>query len=324
MAQYGSCFKKLLIGTSIAFTTSVLLLTDASPALAVERPARPQDTGRLHTISWNACDRFGSGSVPCTDNEGSDRAVAIENMMLAPDFLPIVASLQEICYKTYRDAKDFLGDAYRGDFKMTVPNLFARCGGNGKWGVAYIVKAPIVKESALPLPDDESETRVVLCGRTTIFSGFRVCTTHLTPVGENPTEEQVGRLATYMSDWALDGAAVTVGGDMNMNALWPACDPHPCCPQTDYVNRLKPLYYGNFGQGAGNCGPGTNYYYEADNERAGGDGVYDQPTIYNAYRKLDYIFFNYQRFNSDYGGAVLTDNGLSDHLVVRAAMTVHD
>lgn len=169
--------------------------------------------------------------IPCTDDTPSERAVYIENTMLAPDFLPQVATFQEMCYTTYRDVKDLLGDDYRGDFRATVNDLTARCGGTGgKWGVAYIVKASLVKESALLLPDDPGEPRVVLCGRTTIYSGFRVCTTHLTASTaehpEYPTAAQVGALGNYMRGWALEGDAVTVGGDINLNALWGLCDPH--------------------------------------------------------------------------------------------------
>lgn len=82
-----------------------------------------------------------------------------------------------------------------------------------------------------------------------------------------------------MSDWALDGDATIVGGDMNLNALWLYCDPNGPNPD-EYVNRLKPLYYSNFGPGNKNCGPGRNYYYEADNDRdTAGDGIYDESTV---------------------------------------------
>lgn len=313
----------------------------ASPSqspLPPPSPSGPEGTGRLHTFTWNVCDQFQvPNRAPCDDNEPFDRAVYIENIFLAADYLPQVGMFQEMCYTTYNMAKDFLGNAYKGDFRATINFLEDRCGGNGKWGLAYIVKAPtLTKESALSLPDDEAEPpdyygepRVVICGRTTIYSGFRVCSTHLTPayndLDDDPSVAQVNTLGNYMRDWAVDGAAVVVGGDMNMNAQWGLCDPHPCCPPYHYVNRLKPLYYGGFGQGNTNCGPGTNWYYEGDNEHSGAAGPFDETTIAGAtLRKLDYVFFNYQRFYSDYGGDAMGVNGLSDHVYVKSSMTVHD
>lgn len=172
------------VATAVASASLAL----APATWAADPSAEPAGSGRLHTITWNACDQFNTDKIPCRDDTTHERAVYIENIMLEPEYLPQVAMFQEICYSTYRRAKELLGDEYRGDFRSTVERP-DQCGsGNsGKWGVAYIVKGPLTRESALPLPDDVGEPRVLFCGRTTIYSTFRVCTTHLTASSdENP------------------------------------------------------------------------------------------------------------------------------------------
>jgi len=70
------------------------------------------------------------------------------------------------------------------------------------------------------------------------------------------------------------------------------------------------------------CGQVTGQFYEADHWRGdAGDGFYDIDTLGSI--KYDYALFNNQRFYADHGGGV-GGSYVSDHDVLRAAMTVHD
>lgn len=146
-----------MLGILLSILLAMTALVHPSQALAAT-----QGSGRLHTLTFNACDQYLTGKPTCTDNTPHDRAIYVENIMLASDFYPQVGMFQEMCRSTFQESLNLLGTSWYGDFEPTVEGLYTRCGGNGKWGVAYIVESPIVKENALGLPDDAAEKRVVL------------------------------------------------------------------------------------------------------------------------------------------------------------------
>jgi len=110
------------------------------------------------------------------------------------------------------------------------------------------------------------------------------------------------------------GNAVVLGADLND-------DVHFCGSPNQYL--VATLYFTTYGAGTQNgCGQGTGQFYEADHWRGdAGDGFYDIDTLGS--NKYDYALFNHQRFYTDYGGGV-GGSYVSDHDVLRAAMTVHD
>jgi len=114
--------------------------------------------------------------------------------------------------------------------------------------------------------------------------------------------------------YIVDGAAVMVGGDFNINNKT-SCSTGP--------NKLLPLYINYYGGSTTySCGPGTGNFREADQYHSGGDTYYDIAT--NGTKKLDYIFFNYQRFDGSDFGAEPVYSYVSDHYVLRGAMTIFD
>lgn len=81
----------------------------SDPTLDVE------GTGRLHTVTWNACDNQGQGQAICETATSHQRAVYIENTMLDP-YGPQVGMFQEICKYTYNQALGYLGSGWHGTF----------------------------------------------------------------------------------------------------------------------------------------------------------------------------------------------------------------
>jgi len=86
------------------------------------------------------------------------------------------------------------------------------------------------------------------------------------------------------------------------------------------------MYLQPFGHST-RCYTNTGDSYEADEPTTSGDGFYNEGTFARGFfqddPKLDYTFFNWQRFFHNYGGDA-TSSHVSDHDLLRSAMTVHD
>lgn len=285
---------------------------EAESGLAVDA------VGRLHMVQFNICDQYlQPDKAPCADDDFAARINYIKSVMT--QFGSQVGTFQEMCYSTYLGLKSQLGAGWDGDFYPTVTlDSYLRCTTTKDWGVGFLAHGVVNQYPVIPLPLVGGEARVLLCGTTTIYSGFRICTTHLDTTGPS---SQLDVIANQTRTWALLGNATIIGGDFNMSVRWPTCDPWQGSPK--WVNRMKPMYWSNFGQKTRACGPGTNYYFEADNTTTFGDGTYEEYTnIANSW-KFDYAFFNAQRFNSDYGADAVSTT-ISDHRYLKAALTVHD
>lgn len=314
--MYALAFRPRALHAVLA-TVSLLLLFQTplldTPALAhaeaTREPIDPAGTGRLHTISFNACDQYleNPGSV-CYNDTPMARATYIKNMMNS--WGAQAAAFQEMCRSTYDELLGQLGlSQVYGYFEHTVTVSIDRCVTGTSWGIAVITKQIISSRVEVHYPDDDDEQRLMLCGNSYSYSGFRTCSTHLSL---NPSANQVNTAGDQMKAWALAGDATIVGGDFNI-------DNRASCSA---ANRMIPIYLGRFGQGVRACGPGSNYYYEVDNQTSFGDGTYDENTNAGT-KKLDYTFMNSSRFYSDYGGDAIGTT-ISDHKYIRGAMTVHD
>lgn len=297
----------------VACTFVLCLAAVGGAADASSTPPRPDQgrerlvgTGRLHSISFNVCDQVGQQFCM---SPSSTKAGYIEDVLNA--WSAQTGSFQEICETTFNSLRSHLGyGSWDGEFYSTLDAPVGRCGADRDWGVAIFVKASIFAPDsvyAVPL-QDYGEDRVLFCGNATHFSGFRLCTTH-----SGGQAQQVLDVAESSENWTDSGAAYILGGDFNI-------DVRSSCSQ---ANRMIPMYYGGFGVGGTTCGPGTHDMYEADHYTSNGDRTYDEKTYLPSPWKIDYLFFNRQRFYTDYGGDAIATS-LSDHLYLRSAMTIHD
>lgn len=297
---------------------------------------------RVHSIQFNACDQFQRpGKDPkCSDVAPVNRATAIR--ISVDDFGANTLSLQELCRSTYNELLNTQlggsGAGWRGVFSTTVaiPAGDRRCtsAGGGDWGVAVLVKGAsfssvdgsVVGYDPKRGPNGtiiNGEQRRLLCGNTSILgNGFRLCSTHLTVLsGELPAErdtrnrQQINVVADRTVGRANGGAALLIGGDFNRNL-------NDC--STSFLTPFDRLYRGGYGDTGnpsrpGGCRDGYGPFYEADH-RVAGSSDFDEGTVGNS--KLDLTFFNYQRYYGDYGGDA-RDSTVSDHRLLRGAMTLH-
>jgi len=111
----------------------------------------------------------------------------------------------------------------------------------------------------------------------------------------------------YLDGWASGGAATILGGDLNINVR--------DCGESQ---RLNQQYRGTY-FGCNDIGYGPNR--EADQETTFGDTIYNETTFGG--EKLDYGFFNYQRFDTTNFGADATSSTVSDHDPYRIALTIY-
>lgn len=266
-------------------------------------------TGRLHGISFNVCDQVGQTYCASPSTAKATHIKGILNSWSAQ-----VASFQEMCRTTFDSLRSQLGyGSWDGEFYRTISAPEGRCGSNRDWGVAIFVKASIFSNVYEVKLYDVGEDRVLFCGNATHFSGFRLCTTHLDQSGPPQQVQDVADSSLY---WILDrDAAYILGGDFNIDVSYGTT-----CSEAD---RMAPMYYGGFGLEGLSCGPGTNYLYEADRYTSSGDGDYDEDTFDSPLWKVDFMFFNTQRFYNDYGGDAVTST-YSDHRYLKSAMTIHD
>lgn len=301
----------LIVGTVLGLDTSVANSSQRPelPADVTARTSAVQATGRLHSITFNVCDQVGQSycARPST-------AKAIHIKGLLNNWSSQTGSFQEMCRTTFDQLRSQLGyGSWDGEFFHTAPAPISDCGTNRDWGVAIFVKASIFSNVYAVYLDDAGEDRVLFCGNATHFSGFRLCTTHLDPSGPPAQVQDVADSSRY---WILDeDAAYILGGDFNIDVSYGTT-----CTN---ANRMAPMYWGGFGLGGLTCGPGSNYLYEADRYTSTGDGDYDEDTFDSPLWKIDFLFFNTQRFYSDYGGDAVFSS-YSDHSYLKGAMTIHD
>lgn len=217
---------------------------------------------------------------------------------------------------TYDNLRSRLGSSWDGEFKDTLQyNQWGgtpddRCGPlHAPWGVVLLAHSGVSSRLpiALPLGSSETETRVMLCGNTTIGVGFRICTTHLSVSSQNVAQSNF-IADQYLDGWAANDNATVLGGDFNINV-------RSCSGATNLTQQYH-LYFGF----CGNFGYGPNH--EADAVTDWGDTDYNEETL-GLSSKFDYTFFNFQRFNTDDYGADATDSTVSDHNPLRSSITVH-
>jgi endonuclease/exonuclease/phosphatase family metal-dependent hydrolase len=297
--------KRFTIAT-VLFALCVLAAVQLGTASPVDASTR-----RLHVFQFNACDQYGTShsSSACRNTRWYDRADAISASI--QNWSADAVTLQEVCQSTYNRILRDLGSGWHGYFKHTYVTAYNdfRCGGSGGayWGIAILAKSPVSDVTAILLEEEpDGEARRLLCGNVTIGSGFRLCSTHLSNSSDNAAQAE--KVSFEVNYWVSRGAAVLLGGDLNINV-------RNCTEAAS----LSPLYYGGFGPSR--CESGYGHLYEADKATSWGDGTYDEPTYGSA--KIDYVFFNRQRFYADYG-ADATYTSVSDHRPMRAAVTIHD
>jgi len=121
-----------------------------------------------------------------------------------------------------------------------------------------------------------------------------------------------------LSSYAAGGSAILLGVDANLNSIDCALASH-----------LRPLYVGDYGGpfSTVTCqyfGYASGYgpMYEADQHHAGGDGTYTAMTYPSEGWKIDYVFFNWQKWYADYN-ANPSGSTVSDHSILRGEGTLH-
>jgi endonuclease/exonuclease/phosphatase family metal-dependent hydrolase len=286
----------------------LVLLVLVVASLAAQPPAQAA-TLRTRVLDFNACDQFGRN--PDCDATAAQRAAAIATSVA--NGANNVVTLQEVCRYTYDRLLQRLGSAWHGAFFQTVGIGDDRCApGARSWGIALLARAPApanVTATLLPNPLGESERRYLLCGDVVIGATFRVCSSHFSVRTAAYTEQATavgGRLATH----AAGGGAAVLGVDTNV-------DVRTCTAAAV----LRPLYASGFGgTSSTTCQTGTGVMIEADQYRAGGDGLYNAPTCETL--KCDYVFLTAQRWRTDYRG-VVTSSWLSDHEILRGEGTLN-
>jgi hypothetical protein len=311
---------------------------EADPALddpGADDPVAPPTqvvSTRLHVIQFNACDQWHVVKHPdarCKNTAPTDRGIAIANIMRG--FGADVASFQEICRSTADVIRANLGSIWKYYFQPTypLPSADTRCGSAGSstvWGQAVFTRGASFSSPVNINLDDNGATgdNKLLCGNTTIVVGFRVCTVHPKANNDPVTRQQILQAGDQAAYWANNRQATIVGADMNAHVT--------ACPfagtltaERELAKTLGVFYRNRFGPSFGGdpaaqCATNRGSYYEADEPTPSDDG--DNEPTFSSGRKLDYIFFNAQRFWTDFGGDAVSTS-VSDHSALKGAMTVH-
>jgi len=291
----------------------VAALCTMMPTPASVASAEPEDedaTGRLHLIQFNVCDQGHLTNHVCSEDWPVRRTEILNQLNVWGNVTS--ATFQEICESTYTSV---LANkpGWTGKFYKTYDVPDSRCGTDNDWGVAFIsISAPSVIITTIFGQEPNGEFRVMTCGNITIHSGFRLCSTHLSPSGP---QSQVDSIRNNLQTYITSGAAVMVGGDFNIN--------NKVSCLTGIPTKLQPLYalyYG--GASTHDCGPGNGSYRDVDQYLGVSGDSYDVPTLGSA--KIDYVFFNTYRFNQTGFGGLVASSYVSDHRVLRGAVTIHD
>jgi len=307
--------RRIAAATLAAVLAGGIAATPARTSDTPEMLSGPDGSGRLHMVTFNVCDGQGPARIEC-DGSSSGKALYIKSLMNA--WTTHVASFQEICYSTYLELVATLGSGWDGEFNHTYPQDQGDCTWGTSWGLAIFIHAApprfsnVTSETLPVYPPPNGENREILCGNVTYFSGFRLCSTHVHKDGPSSQTDSVAAKIDY---WSSRNAALILGADMNVNIL-------TGCTVTS--GRMNRFYTDKYGRHHRECGPGFGDYYEADNATGyASPDVYEEATTLTG-QKLDYIFFNRQRFqDGNYGGAV-TGTTISDHDLVKGAMNIHD
>jgi endonuclease/exonuclease/phosphatase family metal-dependent hydrolase len=252
----------------------------AGPAAADARP---------RFFHFNAC-----GSV-CNDGRLSPVAEAIKDSIL--DLRPHAVSLNEMCQTQFRALRRRLrgtGWRMRGRFVVTKRGG-SNCRRNRRarrlFGNAVLTRGRITWKRVRRLPrPDGTEVRKMLCVQTRLLRrATRVCSTHISPVGQAKQRRQIRRVARTVTPWVLNRRPVVLMGDFNVE------------PDGRPLNRIyNPRH------------PGTSrgVFQEVDewwNCRCGEDT--------QGSRKIDYVFVSGRHFRRLEGDATHSD--ISDHDPVR-------
>jgi endonuclease/exonuclease/phosphatase family metal-dependent hydrolase len=273
-------------------------------------PQREDASGRLRVLQFNVCDQGHQVGHACSEDWPIRRTEIVRQLDRWRDVR--AAAFQEVCESTFSGV---LADkpGWSGAFYKTYDVNDGRCGADNDWGVAFIAKSVTSDVTTTILGQEPyGEWRVLTCGDVTISRTLRLCSTHLSPSGP---QDQVNAIENAMRGHLAGGAAVIIGGDFNIN------NKLDC--ETGIPTKLQPLYalyYG--GSTTHSCGPGDGSYRDADQYLATGDGTYDAPTFQAD--KIDYLFFNTARFNQTGFRGETVASFVSDHRVLRGAMTIHD
>ena len=278
------------------------------------QPAAHAATLQTRVLDFNACDQYGRN--PECDATAAQRADAIATSVVNTSVVnggSNVVTLQEVCRYTYDRLLQRLGPGWSGAFVQTAIILDDRCApGARSWGIAVLARAPAptnVTATRLPNPFWELEWRYLLCGDVVIGAALRVCSSHFS-VDASASDDQAAAVGSRLATHAAGGGAAVLGVDANINV-------RSCTAAV----ALRPLYSGGFGgTSTSACQTGTGVMVEADQRRAGGDGVYNAPTLGTS--KLDYVFLTARRWAPDYS-AVSTAAWLSDHNLLRAQGTLN-
>lgn len=269
-------------------------------------------TLRTKVFDFNACDQYGRSGWPDCQVTPSLRASAIVSSVLAGG--SNVVTLQEVCQYTYDEILAQLGPQWNGFHLWTTFFSDNRCSpGPREWGIAIIARAPNpvnVGYAALPISSGE-EPRYLLCGNFTILASFRVCASHFSD--STSAHSQAINVGGQLSSYANNGGAILLGVDANIDA-------RNCSNAWQTAWYMRPIYVSAFG-GTTSTGCETGYgtMYEADQQHIGGNGVYTAATLGSL--KVDYVFFNYQKWYADYD-AVSTGSNVSDHNILRGEGTL--
>jgi endonuclease/exonuclease/phosphatase family metal-dependent hydrolase len=301
------------IGTGIRRLRAVALGVAVALCVALVHPATASAASlRLRILDFNACDQFGRGNGAC-DATPTQRASAIVQSINS--YAPHLVTLQEVCHSTVDMVVASLGPAWKAQFFSTFTTTDSRCQSvDHTWGIAVLARSTALSnpQSRTLGVETSGEQRTLLCVDTAVGLAVRTCTTHLTAGADANAAAQAMKAVDVVDQWVAD-TTVIVGGDFNLNVR--------ACGNADVSSGLRPWYAGRFGAGRTRCYTGFGSMYEVDQYRSGGDGVYDETTIGSS--KIDFIFGNRQRMNSDFSGDA-TSSGLSDHDPYRGAITAHD
>ena len=296
--------RALAVGTALA---AVLTVVPAPPAAAA--------SVRLQVWEFNACDQYGRGNAEC-EVTPTQRASAIAQSINSTSWAPNVVTLQELCRSTFDMVTAQLSPSWVGYFHATYTTTDTRCqSAEAGWGIAVFAKSGVLSNPWTYVLGTETsgERRTLLCIDVTVVVPVRTCTTHLTATSQATAAAQARTAAGLVNQWIAAGTAVVVGGDFNLDVR--------LCANSYVRDGLRSWYYGRFGAGSRLCYSGIGSMYEAHHYRSGGDGVYDEDTYRTA--KIDYVFGNRQKMNSDFSGDA-TSSSVSDHDPLRGAITAHD
>jgi endonuclease/exonuclease/phosphatase family metal-dependent hydrolase len=279
-------------------------------------------TLRTQVFDFNACDQYLVPGHSCRGISPNARADAIAHSILSGG--SNVVTLQEICLTSLNRIVNALDSGWRGrhlgtafldadDNRCAFPG---QAGGKEHWGLGIIARTSVEPSqvSWALLPNSTApgtENRYLFCGNFPIAASFRVCSSHFSTSAQWSVS-QAANVGSQLSSYAANGGAILLGVDANINAR--------DCGAALY---MRPIYIANFGgpYDASTCQAGYGAMYEADQQHIGGDGDYTDVTYPPEGWKIDYVFFNHQKWYATYDAHV-SNSTVSDHRILRGAGTL--